>query len=80
MRWAAYAGVSTIYNQRLFVVLIAQVSATLAIGVLVKALSERPNFYSAAVYLAQSSANLMVRSSYRTRYPEAMETDLLPRF
>lgn len=47
-------------NQR---VLIQKVSATLAAGVLVKALSERPNFYSAAVYLAQSSANLMVSSA-----------------
>ncbi|ERF72197.1 hypothetical protein EPUS_02084 [Endocarpon pusillum Z07020] len=48
MRWAAYAGVST----------------TLAAGVLVKALSERPNFYSAAVYLAQSTANLMILTNF----------------
>ena len=34
---------------------------TLAAGVILKALHQRPNFYSAAVYLAQSSANLMVR-------------------
>jgi len=34
----------------------------LAGGVVLKALHQRPNFYSAAVYLAQSSANLMVRS------------------
>lgn len=33
----------------------------LAGGVVLKALHQRPNFYSAAVYLAQSSANLMVR-------------------
>jgi E3 ubiquitin-protein ligase synoviolin len=44
MRWTAYAGAST----------------ALAAGVVVKALAQRPNFYSAAVYLAQSSANLMV--------------------
>ena len=37
-----------------------QVSTALAAGVVVKALAQRPNFYSAAVYLAQSSANLMV--------------------
>ena len=28
---------------------------------MVKALAQRPNFYSAAVYLSQSSVNLMVR-------------------
>lgn len=61
MRWAAYAGVSFIPNEILFTMLKSQVSATLAAGVLVKAFSERPNFYSATVYLAQSSANLMVR-------------------
>ncbi|KAK5045805.1 hypothetical protein LTR84_008898 [Exophiala bonariae] len=44
MRWTAYAGVSS----------------ALAAGVIVKALAQRPNFYSAAVYLSQSSANLMI--------------------
>ncbi|ETI25899.1 hypothetical protein G647_02676 [Cladophialophora carrionii CBS 160.54] len=44
MRWTAYAGVST----------------ALAAGVVLKALAQRPNFYSAAVYLSQSSANLMI--------------------
>ncbi|KAK4942338.1 E3 ubiquitin-protein ligase hrd1 [Elasticomyces elasticus] len=44
MRWAAYAGFST----------------ALAGGVILKALAQRPNFYSAAVYLSQSSANLMI--------------------
>ncbi|KIX98793.1 uncharacterized protein Z520_05254 [Fonsecaea multimorphosa CBS 102226] len=44
MRWTAYAGVST----------------ALATGVILKALAQRPNFYSAAVYLSQSSANLMI--------------------
>ncbi|KIW65634.1 hypothetical protein PV04_07876 [Phialophora macrospora] len=44
MRWTAYAGVST----------------ALAAGVILKALAQRPNFYSAAVYLSQSSANLMI--------------------
>ncbi|KAK5089161.1 E3 ubiquitin-protein ligase hrd1 [Lithohypha guttulata] len=43
-RWTAYAGLST----------------TLAAGVILKALAQRPNFYSAAVYLSQSSANLMI--------------------
>lgn len=43
-RWTAYAGLS----------------ATLAAGVILKALAQRPNFYSAAVYLSQSSANLMI--------------------
>ena len=43
-RWAAYAGVSTV----------------LAAGVVLKSLAQRPNFYSAAVYLSQSSANLMI--------------------
>jgi hypothetical protein len=61
MRWAAYAGVGIPSAQELYFLLTKQVSATLAAGVLVKALSERPNFYSTAVYLAQSSANLMVR-------------------
>ncbi|OKL56807.1 hypothetical protein UA08_07750 [Talaromyces atroroseus] len=44
MRLAAYAGVST----------------TLAAGVILKALHQRSNFYAAAVYLSQSSANLMI--------------------
>ncbi|KIW91965.1 uncharacterized protein Z519_06947 [Cladophialophora bantiana CBS 173.52] len=44
MRWTAYAGAST----------------ALAAGVILKALAQRPNFYSAAVYLSQSSANLMI--------------------
>ncbi|ETN37110.1 uncharacterized protein HMPREF1541_08100 [Cyphellophora europaea CBS 101466] len=44
MRWTAYAGVST----------------ALAGFVILKALAQRPNFYSAAVYLSQSSANLMI--------------------
>ncbi|KAI1627418.1 hypothetical protein EDD37DRAFT_554897, partial [Exophiala viscosa] len=44
MRWTAYAGFST----------------ALAGGVILKALAQRPNFYSAAVYLSQSSANLMI--------------------
>lgn len=35
-------------------------STALAAGVIVKALAQRPNFYSAAVYLSQSSANLMI--------------------
>jgi hypothetical protein len=39
----------------------AQVSVALAAGVTLKALHQRPNFYSACVYLSQSSANLMVR-------------------
>jgi E3 ubiquitin-protein ligase synoviolin len=33
---------------------------TLAAGVILKALHQRSNFYAAAVYLSQSSANLMV--------------------
>jgi E3 ubiquitin-protein ligase synoviolin len=37
-----------------------QVSTALAAGVILKALAQRPNFYSAAVYLSQSSANLMI--------------------
>ncbi|KAK2745037.1 E3 ubiquitin-protein ligase hrd1 [Onygenales sp. PD_40] len=44
MRLAAYAGVST----------------TLAAGVVLKALHQRANFYSACVYLSQSNANLMI--------------------
>ncbi|KAL9110006.1 MAG: hypothetical protein Q9227_005345 [Pyrenula ochraceoflavens] len=44
MRWAAYAGVSV----------------TLAAGVVVKAMHQRSNFYAASVYLAQSTANLMI--------------------
>ncbi|KAJ9661753.1 E3 ubiquitin-protein ligase hrd1 [Neophaeococcomyces mojaviensis] len=43
-RWTAYAALS----------------AVLAGGVVLKALAQRPNFYSAAVYLSQSSANLMI--------------------
>jgi hypothetical protein len=41
----------------------------LAGGVVLKALHQRPNFYSAAVYLAQSSANLMVRRQVSTTSP-----------
>ncbi|KAE8354159.1 hypothetical protein BDV28DRAFT_131709 [Aspergillus coremiiformis] len=44
MRLAAYTGVSV----------------ALATGVFLKALHQRANFYSACVYLAQSSANLMI--------------------
>jgi E3 ubiquitin-protein ligase synoviolin len=47
-RWTAYAGTST----------------ALAAFVVVKALAQRPNFYSAAVYLSQSSANLMILSNF----------------
>lgn len=43
-RWGIYAGLST----------------ALAGGVILKSLAQRPNFFSAAVYLSQSSANLMV--------------------
>lgn len=43
-RWTAYAALST----------------ALAGGVILKSLAQRPNFYSAAVYLSQSSANLMI--------------------
>lgn len=43
-RWTAYASLSTV----------------LAAGVILKSLAQRPNFYSAAVYLSQSSANLMI--------------------
>ena len=38
-----------------------QVSTALATAVVLKALHQRANFYSACVYLAQSNANLMVR-------------------
>ncbi|EXJ88360.1 hypothetical protein A1O1_05290 [Capronia coronata CBS 617.96] len=38
----------------------SQASTALAAGVILKALTQRPNFYSAAVYLSQSSANLMI--------------------
>ncbi|KAH0551713.1 hypothetical protein GP486_007070 [Trichoglossum hirsutum] len=44
MRWAAYAGTSTV----------------LAAGVIIRAFQERANFYSAAVYLSQSNACLMI--------------------
>ncbi|KAL4913839.1 hypothetical protein BDW62DRAFT_157330 [Aspergillus aurantiobrunneus] len=44
MRFAAYAGASV----------------ALATGVFLKALHQRSNFYSACVYLSQSSANLMI--------------------
>ncbi|OJJ46058.1 hypothetical protein ASPZODRAFT_16653 [Penicilliopsis zonata CBS 506.65] len=44
MRLAAYAGAS----------------AALATGVVLKAMHQRSNFYSACVYLSQSSANLMI--------------------
>ncbi|KZF24990.1 hypothetical protein L228DRAFT_59795 [Xylona heveae TC161] len=44
MRLAAYAGASTV----------------LAAGVIIRAFHQRPNFYSACVYLAQSNACLMI--------------------
>ncbi|RMD39389.1 hypothetical protein DV735_g5736, partial [Chaetothyriales sp. CBS 134920] len=44
MRWTAYAGLST----------------ALAGAVVLKAVAQRPNFYSATVYLSQSSANLFI--------------------
>ena len=37
-------------------------SMVLATGVVIRALHQRSNFYSACVYLAQSSACLMVRA------------------
>ena len=37
-----------------------QTSMVLAAGVVIRALHERANFYSASVYLAQSNACLMV--------------------
>lgn len=49
-----------------------QASVALAAGVILKALHQRANFYSACVYLSQSSANLMV--SFRNRCP--MEASL----
>ncbi|KAK2810184.1 hypothetical protein FQN50_003154 [Emmonsiellopsis sp. PD_5] len=42
------------------VLTISQVSTTLAAGVVLKALHQRANFYSACVYLSQSNANLMI--------------------
>ena len=41
-----------------------QASAALAGTVILKALAQRPNFYSAAVYLSQSSANLMILTNF----------------
>lgn len=64
IRWAAYAGVRERDTPLTFAStadFFLQVSVALAGGVVLKALHQRPNFYSAAVYLAQSSANLMVR-------------------
>jgi hypothetical protein len=60
MRWTAYAGVGLTSSNQTVMTNIFKVSTALAAGVVVKALAQRPNFYSAAVYLAQSSANLMV--------------------
>jgi hypothetical protein len=60
MRWTAYAGVGLTCSTQTAMTNIFKVSTALAAGVVVKALAQRPNFYSAAVYLAQSSANLMV--------------------
>ncbi|KAL2371533.1 RING finger protein [Blastomyces gilchristii SLH14081] len=48
MRLAAYAGAST----------------ALAAGVILKALHQRANFYSACVYLSQSNANLMILTNF----------------
>jgi E3 ubiquitin-protein ligase synoviolin len=43
---------------------VSQVSVGLAGIVVLKALAQRPNFYSAAVYLSQSSANLMILTNF----------------
>ncbi|QSS55450.1 RING finger domain-containing protein [Histoplasma capsulatum var. duboisii H88] len=48
MRLAAYAGASTV----------------LAAGVILNALHQRANFYSACVYLSQSTANLMILTNF----------------
>jgi hypothetical protein len=71
MRWAAYAGVRETLLRLTSVSItdLFQVSVALAGGVILKALHQRPNFYSAAVYLAQSSANLMVRHDTSTTSP-----------
>lgn len=64
MRIAAYVGVSstTFYSSKCSVILTVwlQTSVALAASVLLRAAYERPNFYSACVYLSQSNACLMV--------------------
>ncbi|EXJ74125.1 uncharacterized protein A1O5_02419 [Cladophialophora psammophila CBS 110553] len=64
IRWTAYAGVCTtaiyLFVSRSLTLPLPQASTALAAGVILKALAQRPNFYSAAVYLSQSSANLMI--------------------
>ena len=64
MRLAAYTGVSSTATERgdnpLTLETRLQASVVLATGVFLKALHQRSNFYSACIYLSQSSANLMV--------------------
>lgn len=61
MRLAAYAGVRwDEIDYECSMLTIFQASTVLAAGVVLKAFHERPNFYSASVYLFQSSACRMV--------------------
>ena len=71
MRWTAYVGVCLPpqLEKSWCADTLLQGSTTLAIGVVLKALHQRANFYSACVYLAQSNANLMVRANW-TRPPQ----------
>ena len=60
MRLAAYAGVCFLLIRDLIKADYRKASAALAAGVVLKALNQRANFYSASVYLSQSSASVMV--------------------
>ena len=57
LRWGMYRHLSGLFFS---VLTPKQVSTALAASVILKALAQRPNFYSAAVYSSQSFANLMI--------------------
>ena len=66
MRFAVYAGVSSfqkLYPLQLSFIDFLQTSVALAAGVVFRALTERANFYSATIYLAQSNACIMILSN-----------------
>lgn len=81
MHLAAYAGVSwlvSLWADRVYTDSMYQASTALATAVVLRAFQQRPNFYSAAVYLSQSNACLMVGVYHLQLY--AILTDDISRF
>lgn len=62
MRASVYAGVSVhLLTRSVTSANTKKASVALAVGVVANAFNQRPNFYSASVYLAQSNLSALVR-------------------